>query len=1797
MSNASATMDSLVLGGFALKQQIGEGGFGTVYLAEQLALGRPAVVKVMRRSLAGRRAAVERFVLEARLASRLDHPCAAHIYAFGAEPDGTLWIAMELVKGTSLDRLLESGPLPIERVIPLLERLCEAVQMAHEQGIVHRDIKPGNVMVTAKGGRLMPKLLDFGIAKQLVSGDSEPTAVRAKAPTLPPTPLPMTFERPVQSTGDGGSSDSLTQAGQLLGSPAYMAPEQWIDPSLVGAWTDQYALALVAWETLAGTRARNGSSVSALAAQHLETPLPRSPQIPEAVHAVLARAAAKEPKHRFPDLGQFVHALQAAAGWSTEPEEPVPTLRAELSTIWLADAPQPVAEAIAALVTARSGMKLTERIGAASSVIARWLGVLAVACRSRIGPLSPHSVHDVLRGLRRQAPRAEDWLDLACELCRDFADRPEAWPIPELASWCTDPHAVDALRQLVRGEAVLVDDDTAIRRRAIVQLAALEGVLDRLGWLLDYEIGHEVPGGIELWMGPPSNDRVVRPGPSEGDRVVVLDADGARVALLSPLVQIAAAVPGEPEELFVFTGPSRTGDAGLYSASPRGFEREDAAIWPWLAEHLLDADRGRDVRTGEDRPPYPGLAAFTAEDHGSYFGRERDVIDLVNRLRSQPIVAVVGPSGAGKSSFLAAGVTPALPASWIAITIRPGRDPIAMLESVSDRVDAPYRDAPRSATSSSPAELAGRLIAIARRRAVTLVLIVDQAEELFTQGATDDQRTAFAEAAVALAASPHARVVLGMRDDFLCRVDDLGPWRGTIGRSVQILGVPSRADLERIIIEPARVRGYELEDSALPKKMIDEVAGRTGTLSLLSFAAAELWERRDRHFKRITKAAYVEIGGVTGALVKHADGVVDTMTTTDRRLVRLAFRRLLTAEGARIVHDRGELVAALGGGTAATNIVERLLAARLLVSRDEDAGERVEIVHEALTTTWPLLAKWRDEDASGSRLHEQLAAAARHWDERGRADGLVWRDDALDELRRWRGANDAGMTPVEDAFVKASEAAARRTRRRRLAMIGTAFVVLGAAIVVLALFNRQIASQRKDAVHRVAASFEERGRVALGEGVATHALLYLAEASRLGVSGPSHDLLVARAATSVESLEAIEVRDAQPFNDAGIAGTLIGTWQGNVGRLWDRTSGQRLVSIPDAITAVAGDALATLSLSGDVMVTERSGKVRWRVERGQTGTVDRLRIRASVAGDAVFTQRGPIVRVWGLGDGSLRGALEHPEPVRSADFSASGRKIASVDGSGTIRLWDVATASLQASCSIPGLELQSVVTTPAEDRIIASGGDGTIRICDVATGQIVRTLSGHRAVARGLDLDRDGRVLVSASMDGTARLWDLNTGESLGVLVGHRGAVRIVELSPDGRRVATGGEDATIRIWDVESAAQVGLLQGHEARIASLHWDEPDHLISASFDGTIRRWNVGRRTDLIARGHSKIVEQLVLSPDRALTLTVGDDGVAIVWDVASVRRRSVLPAEVKSGAFLDATRIATAGADGRVQLWSIDGAALAAFASGDASLHRLVVDHTGKRFATVSSDGMVRLWRGDGTAHAAHRLGFAIAQVQFDPSDRWLAIAGTGTAGVTILDATTLRPVTTLLAGTNVQQFSIDRTRIGATHDRSATLIELGTWKTVTTLEGHRSWVDKIDLLPDGRTITTSDDATVRIWDRAGRSHTTLPVAGKAFALGVSPDGMLLGVGTGEGATEIWDLPSNRLLLTLRGHRLATYWVAFAGSRVVTGGEDGRVASWDLGHRTRSHAELAKLVKCRVPLALDGEIAIPRHIDDDPACR
>jgi serine/threonine-protein kinase len=293
------------LGKFTIAELLGRGGSGEVYRAEQTQLGRSAVIKVLRHDVSSSANRVERFLREAKLASRLDHPYAAHVYAFGAEPDGVLWIAMEYVRGETLDAIVtKRGPMPPTIFGPLFARLCEVVHTAHELGIVHRDIKGSNVMVIERAGQLLPKLLDFGIAKGL-DGTVSP----------------------------GVDDTELTGHGATLGSPHYMAPEQWESPAGVDARADIYALGVLAYRCVCGELPFKSVPRLELAAAHTSMPPPQLPAlVPAPIAEVIYRALAKQREARWANALALGEAMRNAAGGAAP--EAVPAFDASALDTW-----------------------------------------------------------------------------------------------------------------------------------------------------------------------------------------------------------------------------------------------------------------------------------------------------------------------------------------------------------------------------------------------------------------------------------------------------------------------------------------------------------------------------------------------------------------------------------------------------------------------------------------------------------------------------------------------------------------------------------------------------------------------------------------------------------------------------------------------------------------------------------------------------------------------------------------------------------------------------------------------------------------------------------------------------------------------------------------------------------------------------------------------------------------------------------------------------------------------------------------------------------------------------------------------------------------------------------------------------------------------------------------------------------------------------------------------------------------------------------------------------------------------
>jgi hypothetical protein len=292
------------LGHYRLGRHLGAGGMGEVYLAEHTLLRRPCAIKLIRPEWAGDPKHLLRFEREVRATATLTHPNTVQVFDYGHASDGTFYCVMEFLPGVTLEHLVKThGPLPPGRAVHFLRQVCDALQEAHAIGLIHRDIKPGNVMTCERGA--LPdvvKLLDFGLVL------------------------------PVGTDEDG----KLTQEGALTGTPAYMSPEQVGGQENLDARSDIYSIGALAYFLLTGQPPFGSRPMVKVLAAHLyETPGPlaeRCPGVPADLEAVVLRCLAKDPADRFPSVESLKSALaecrsvtpwtpqEAAAWWHSQPD-------------------------------------------------------------------------------------------------------------------------------------------------------------------------------------------------------------------------------------------------------------------------------------------------------------------------------------------------------------------------------------------------------------------------------------------------------------------------------------------------------------------------------------------------------------------------------------------------------------------------------------------------------------------------------------------------------------------------------------------------------------------------------------------------------------------------------------------------------------------------------------------------------------------------------------------------------------------------------------------------------------------------------------------------------------------------------------------------------------------------------------------------------------------------------------------------------------------------------------------------------------------------------------------------------------------------------------------------------------------------------------------------------------------------------------------------------------------------------------------------------------------------------------
>ncbi|MER5305842.1 AAA family ATPase [Streptomyces lasiicapitis] len=1074
----------------------------------------------------------------------------------------------------------------------------------------------------------------------------------------------------------------------------------------------------------------------------------------------------------------------------------------------------------------------------------------------------------------------------------------------------------------------------------------------------------------------------------------------------------------------------------------------------WL--HLLERPAPGRPAWDASQPPYPGLEAFTEDDAGVFFGRDREIAELVARLHlvsavaaARRCVAVIGPSGSGKSSLVRAGLLPALAARrerWVVVPpFSPGADPVAGLASGLAEVGR-LRDS-RTVRGG---------------RTAPALLVVDQLEELLTLAGEREREAFLGRVAAALEADPHLWVVATLRSDFLTEFLETG--HAVLVQQPVLIGALGRAELFDVIEKPGERAGLAFPP-ALVARMVDDTGGGDA-LPLLAYTLQALFLRaRSRSVDVVTEDDYRQLGGVAGALSDQADRIHAELCAADAGAAvlptLLKFVSLEHGEPTRRRVARGDLAP----GERA--VVEAFVAGRLLTGD----GEVLDVAHEALFRRWAPLRDAVSAGAEALRRRTELERAARDWVNAGWRDAYLLSGERLAVAREWvEGAPEvfAGVSVVIDfldvselhdsaALERMADAVARRaievaSRDPELAVLAAIAAVVECAPTSLArqALHAALNVARRCAVFR--GHEQDINCVAWSPGGA-----WLATASDDGTvrvwdpEGRAEPVVLTRAGGG----DRMQVLTWSPDSERIAAGSRDCTIT-----VWDVETRAELgvyVGHERPVGSVSWAPDGVRMVSADTGHCVRLWSAETYLGRAVPTDDDRLGLHVAWSPDGrriAAASADGTVAVWTPGRGAPRVLVAMGHAIVGLAWSPDGHRIASVSEDRTARIWDVRRESRSES-RIPdripdrtfeSLERLNCVAWSSDGDSIAAGDERTIRVWTVRT-RAELALVGHSDSVNSVSWHGDR--IASVSRDRTLALWDVHApGGQLATLRGHEGSVVSVDWSRSGTSLVTGSVDGTVNIWDVaQGRVSATTRNGQEVGGAAFAPDGT-RIAVADHSGHAFLWRPPEVTaDTFLDGHREAVTSLSWSPDGTRIATTSRDSTSRIWDASDGRELMTLNAPGRywlGGAAWspDGRYLATSATDKAFRVWDVErGEPVATIEGHTDYVWRIAWSPDGRRIATGSRDRTVRLW---------------------DP-----------------FEGTELRKMTGHTDRVQGIGWSPDGTRLAtASWDRTVRLWDPDEGRELAVVGVHDDQVNGLAWSPDGtRLATVSRDRTVRIWN------------------------------------------------------------------------------------------------------------------------
>jgi len=1187
--------------------------------------------------------------------------------------------------------------------------------------------------------------------------------------------------------------------------------------------------------------------------------------------------------------------------------------------------------------------------------------------------------------------------------------------------------------------------------------------------------------------------------------------------------------------------------------------------------------------------PFPGLRSFEPNEDYLYFGRERQIDELLRRLRYTHFLSVVGTSGSGKSSLVRAGLVPSLHrgfmtqagSTWRVAILRPGGNPTGNLAAALSEPDILGEAGELAEVNRSIIEAAlyGSSLGLAEcchdariSKDDNLLLVVDQFEELFRfkgssrSEASRDEAVAFVKLLLNAAAEKgRIYVVLTMRTDFIGDCMELPGLPEAINQGQYLVPRMTRDELRLAITGPVGVRGATISPR-LVSRLLNDVGDDQDQLPILQHALMRVWSHWENSGSKgaIDVPEYEAIGTMRAALSLHAEKAFQELEKRGQEVAERIFKALTDTdrdgrETRRAARVKEISAIAEAEASEVTDVIDqfRLPGRSFLmppISVPLDGDTVIDLSHESFMRNWERLVRWADQETESAQFYRRLCEAAR-LHEAGEAD--LWRRPQLDLGLQWRERHrptaawaqrydpaferaiaflaESQKSREEELAIREEERRQREAARRRQLRLANLLAVSMAIIVALAsVFFAYFWTQGRRA--------EQQARLQAVLSARDPLVRALLLGELEDTAGLDWGLEIAQqVATAAIPIAVLDGRDGTLIGAAfSPDGTRVATVSAQNTLSWWRSDGHgptRQVQIrPPA--HLSGPSQVGRDGTAVLRAVSFSRDAQWIAAGFDDGT---LQIRSSNPAD-----RSKPVEIRAPERGS----------VRSLAFSFDGGRVAAGYDDYSVAIWNrdgTKSPQLEASDTLPHRgSVSGVAFDAAGGRVVTASWDETGRIWHLRDREGPRILDNndHRAL-QSAEFSPDGRWVICAQSDGSALIWSSEgTAEPI-VLKGHGGSVTRASFSPDGLKVVTASEDRTAQIWtlrlDPGKLVPIGaptILSGHGGPVTAAAFSrDGSKIVTGSQDGTARIWRSEPNEPRILGRHQGKVLSVAFSPDGRRVVSAAADNLAQVFEIAHPGK----PANVLKGhrdwirkAVFDpgGRRIITASEDGTYRLWDLLRGAKSVFPER-ARLLSVGFDAAGVRIVTGAVDNCARVWRLDSSSDPISLVGHTdwVWSAAFSPKRNQVVTAS--------------RDRTARIWG-------LDRTDRSASGPRAILL---------STLKGHTDQVLSVAYSPDGtRIVTASADGTARIWKEDGSAtQIVLRHEDTVYDAEFSPDSKWVVTASKDGSSRIWNVENGRERLVLR-HGIAVRSACFSPATtqahdgepayVVSGSEDGSVRLW-----------------------------------------